>query len=108
MTCSIVDKNVNNFSKTSGIAVMNAIADYDSLYIYASSVLFASSVTCLLSVPRLLCLYLRLLCLSCLFHYFYCKLYRITVTYYIVNKKTNDLKTSSFTIVVIVCVFFCT
>lgn len=74
ITCYIVDKKANNFSKTFGFAVTIAIAIYDSLCVCVLSTLSAFFVFCLLFVPCPLCLYLRLrlplhlLYLGCLFY----------------------------------------
>ena len=38
MTCYIVDRKVNNFSKTSGFAITVAIAACSSFHVYASLV----------------------------------------------------------------------
>ena len=52
------------------------------------------------------CVFRSLLCLRLQFYHFHCKLHRITVTYYIVNIKTDNFKTSWVVFLVVLALLF--
>lgn len=56
VTCYIIDKKTNNFTKSSSFAITIAVATYNSLRSYVSSI-FASSIVYLLSITCPLRLY---------------------------------------------------